>query len=67
MQLSAEINGGLVLLAFEADSLLYSVIALSPHLSFIGSVCVLTMVVVHIWPLCCVMDRQREAGLEREG
>lgn len=67
VQLSAEINGSLVLLAFEADSLLYSVIALSPHLSFIAFVCVYHWKLYTFVPLCCLVDRHREAALEREG
>ena len=69
VQLSAKINGGLVLLAFEAGSLLYSVIALFHTCLLLAfcvcvSKCVFTMVVVHIWPLSM---SQRKAGLERDG
>ncbi len=66
VQLSAKINGGLVLLAFEADSLLHSVIALFHTCLLLAfSVCpsVCTLVVAHIWPLSM---SQREAGHERE-
>lgn len=71
VQLSAEINGGLVLfcfsLALEADGLLYSVIALfhtCPLLAFCmcTSVCLLWLF-VHIWPLSLSL---REAELEKE-
>lgn len=48
VQLSAEINGGLVLLAFQADSVLYSVIGLF-HTCLLLAVCVFTVVVAHIW------------------
>lgn len=48
VQLSAQINGGLVLLAFEADSLLHSVIALFHTCLLLAfSVCVCVQVCVY--------------------
>lgn len=52
VQLSAKINGGLVLLAFEADSLLYSVIALF-HTCLLLAFCVCVCLQVCVYYGCC--------------
>lgn len=64
VQLSAKINGGLLLFGFLSCQPAVFRYCTVPHLSSLCVFkCVFTMVVVHIWPLSM---SQREAGLERE-